>query len=97
MFNYDEDAHNAAKFLDTLDLSDALKECVAQDITDSWGVSERLSKISEEVCEAIDNLTVDEFRMYLETKYTLTFVEKYSYEMFLQNKDADSLKREKQE
>lgn len=93
MFNYDEDAHNAAKFLDTLDLSDTLKECAAHGITDSWGVSEQLCKISEEVCEAIDNMTVDEFRIYLETKYTLTFIEKHSYEMLLQNKDADSLKR----
>lgn len=72
MFDYDIDAKNAVEVLDKYDFTDALKNQHGIAIYD---VIDILKSYSDEVKDALDNLTEDEVGIYLNKRYKVTVKE----------------------
>ena len=74
MFDYDEFASEAATVLDKYNLTEEIGWCIEAGCHDAYEVQQYLASLFVGSChdkfiEALENLTLDEFREYLAARY----------------------------
>lgn len=86
MFDYDEYASDAVKVLDKYDLREIISWIINCGTKDSYDIKEALVEHytnecvgCEEVGEALENLSLDEFREYLTERYGIQWWEHITY------------------
>ena len=83
MFEYDELASKAASLLDLCDFRDEVESCRSLRILDAYDVREYISsRFLWDVREALDNLSLDEFMEYMNSRYSVRWQEVSHYEMY---------------
>ena len=83
MFNYDENASNAAKVLDKYNFKEDIDICKQNNTMSDYNLYDHIvDKYPKEVEDALDNLTYDEFRDYMTIRYGVQWRETISYSMY---------------
>lgn len=85
MFDYDEESKRAAEILDKYNLTDILKECRGREASE---IEEEIKKINDELCEAVESLTYEEFCDYLVKRYKMGLQEVSISYMWWNDKDG---------
>lgn len=86
MFDYDEFASEAAKVLDKYDLREEIARCRESGYTETYEAHQYISDLCGaagiyDAVEALENLSLDEFREYLSARYGVKWYEIITYEM----------------
>ena len=85
MFDYDEESKKAAEILDKYNLTDMLKEYRGIEANE---IKEEIKKINDELCEAMESLTYEEFCDYLVKRYRMRMQEVSINYMWWNDKDG---------
>lgn len=83
IFWYDKEAQLAAEKLDNYDLMDILKYCYQIRWLNPWDIKGQIHLKYDELDEFLDDLSIDEFMLYLESKYPVKFEEFVDYRMWM--------------
>lgn len=84
MFEYNELSRDAAKMLNNYDFGHLIDYCRECNIKNVYAIKEFFEKINsfdDDILTALQNLSIDEFREYLQTRYNVKWTEIISYEM----------------